>query len=210
MELTWDTPSKNRWLGVVTSVPLIFFLIVGWAPGLHMAISSIIRYGLPHDINIIFLIVWFGLWTGLGLMFTRIAYVSIRGGGPTKLIINAGNLSYRPQQRMFLQFNSYMIDKDEITNLKIFDFRNFRGSVRAAREKRLKILFEESGERRNWWRTFFSMPGTPPRSFMNLDDTIFITFDAGGYRYFLGSGLSMPEKEWLYDQLKKWLELKAP
>lgn len=49
MNLSWDNPRENRIMDTLLLVPFLFFLVIGWAPGLYMFISSVLRYGMLHN-----------------------------------------------------------------------------------------------------------------------------------------------------------------
>lgn len=139
-------------------------------------------------------------------MVIRLVYISIRGGGPVEVTMHGDNLSYRPRQRMTLQFSPYVFGKREISSPRITDVRNFRGLGYAVGEGRVKVLYEVPEEGPRWWLSALLMAGNSRRLFVDPDKTTVITFNARGYRYFLGGGLPMPEKEWLHDLLTEWLE----
>lgn len=174
---TWDNGKSSVFRYLVAAFFLIFLCF--WFVGEISAIRSLMKDDMPL-FGRLFVLFWLGGWTVGGVMIMYFIYNLIKPMKPAILKLSVGSIRYETGTE---PFDFFMWDYRQRKEFSGF-FKRFHNKVYDVESANIQNLqLERVGERQR------------------------LSFDYGAQRLEIGKALTEPEKEWLYDILKEYIEM---
>lgn len=156
---------------------LIVIFMLAWLGGWAVGLYSVGNTLLSGNLNP-FLIFWMIGWTVGGLMAMRNVYFLARPAKPERLVIDSISLNIQKGTSPFAGVSWGIEKKDKDSSLPIF--QKVKNKYLIPKKDIGDIKLERIGERQR------------------------LTIDYGSERIEIGEFLQEPEREWLFETLKRW------